>query len=324
MFSVIIPLYNKAPYIEKAIRSVAAQTFREFELIVINDGSTDNSLEVAKNIFDEISNDRTQTPPLGGFRVTSQPNTGVSTARNNGVKMAKYPYICFLDADDWWAPTFLEEMKSLIEEFPDAGIYGCGFHSVKNGQNRKVNLGVDDSFVKGYVNYAQLLLKGNTRPVWTGASVLKKNLFNDVGGFVPLLKLGEDFDLFFKVYLKSGLALMNKELAFYSQDANPKFRAITKKYYPREETVFFNLNYPEQFEDDEVKLLVEFLKLRSLYPYFLKGMYKNEVKEAIKDIDFKKHDRKYYWQYKVLPIWLQNLWHFSLRTLYNIKIMLCQ
>ena len=84
MFSVIIPLYNKAPYVEKAIRSVVAQTFREFELIVIDDGSTDNSFEIANQLIGEILIDSTTNPPLGGLRGATQLNSGVSTARNNG------------------------------------------------------------------------------------------------------------------------------------------------------------------------------------------------------------------------------------------------
>jgi glycosyltransferase involved in cell wall biosynthesis len=120
VFSIIIPLYNKAPYIAKAIQSVASQTFQEFELIVIDDGSTDDSYSIARQMLDALN------PPLGGWGAVHQENQGVSTTRNNGVKLAKFPYICFLDADDWWEPTFLEEMKVLIDAFPEAGIYGSG------------------------------------------------------------------------------------------------------------------------------------------------------------------------------------------------------
>ena len=83
MFSVIIPLYNKASYIEKAIRSVAAQTCRDFELIVIDDGSKDGGFEIAKKLLAAL------TPPLGGWGATCQKNQGVSVTRNNGVKLAK-------------------------------------------------------------------------------------------------------------------------------------------------------------------------------------------------------------------------------------------
>ena len=115
-FSVIIPLYNKAPYVGKALRSVLGQTFPEYELIVVNDGSKDDSLAVAEHVLEG-----------SGATVISQENAGVSTARNNGVAASHGDYICFLDADDWWEPTFLEKMSQFIDEFTDAGIYGCGF-----------------------------------------------------------------------------------------------------------------------------------------------------------------------------------------------------
>ena len=149
MFSVIIPLYNKAPYVEKAIRSVLNQTFKEFELIVVDDGSTDDSLSVAKNCLLQTIN----------YKLIEQHNQGVSTARNNGVKQAKYPYICFLDADDWWSPTFLEEMKALIDEFPDAGIYGSSYYIVKNGRQRVAPIGVDNDFSKGLIDYFRVYAK---------------------------------------------------------------------------------------------------------------------------------------------------------------------
>ena len=117
-FSVVIPLYNKAPYVKKALESVFAQTFRDFELIVVDDGSTDDSLNVAKEVLD-----------ASGIyhQLIHQDNAGVSTARNNGVASSNGDYICFLDADDWWAPNFLERMDWLIKEYPEAGIYGVNY-----------------------------------------------------------------------------------------------------------------------------------------------------------------------------------------------------
>jgi glycosyltransferase involved in cell wall biosynthesis len=125
MFSIIIPLYNKALYIAKAIQSVAAQTYQEFELIVIDDGSKDESLEKLRVTSYEL---RENNPDFfAKIIIIEQQNQGVSITRNNGVKLAKYDYIAFLDADDWWEPTFFEEMKALIEEFPEGGIYGSSY-----------------------------------------------------------------------------------------------------------------------------------------------------------------------------------------------------
>ena len=113
-FSVIIPLYNKSPYVAKAIHSVLSQSISDYELIVMDDGSSDDSYEVALKTIEGHPN----------CHLYRQKNGGVSMARNNAVALSRGEYLCFLDADDWWDVRFLEEMLKMIAEFPDAGIYG--------------------------------------------------------------------------------------------------------------------------------------------------------------------------------------------------------
>ena len=122
-FSVIVPLYNKAPYVRKALDSIMAQIYRDFECVVIDDGSTDNSLEVVKEFVGQIDNRWIDDK----LTIISQENAGVAAARNRGVKESNGEYVCFLDADDWWEPTYLEVSAKLIEDYPDAGIYGTHF-----------------------------------------------------------------------------------------------------------------------------------------------------------------------------------------------------
>ena len=156
-FSVIIPLYNKAPYVEKAINSVLAQTFTDFELIVMDDGSKDGSFEVAKRAIENH----------GNCHLYRQQNAGVSVARNNGVSLSQGKYLCFLDADDWWEPTFMEEMSKLIEEFPDAGIYGTNYTIVNETKHktRVAKIGVEEGFERGYINYCQAYTKTMYMPL---------------------------------------------------------------------------------------------------------------------------------------------------------------
>ena len=118
MFSVVIPLYNKADYINKSIESVLNQSFVDFELIVVDDGSTDTSAEIAQSFLTD------------DHKLIRQQNTGVSAARNTGVANARHELIAFLDADDWWEPDFLQEMKFLIESHPEAGLYSSNFYTV--------------------------------------------------------------------------------------------------------------------------------------------------------------------------------------------------
>jgi glycosyltransferase involved in cell wall biosynthesis len=115
MFSVVILLYNKAHIIVRTLASVLNQTYTEFEIIIVNDGSTDNSLTVI--------NQFTLNDPR--IRIIEQSNQGVSVARNNGVASARYNYIAFLDGDDEWLPGYLAKMKEAIELFPAADMYGC-------------------------------------------------------------------------------------------------------------------------------------------------------------------------------------------------------
>ena len=267
MFSVIIPLYNKAPYIEKAIRSVAAQTCQEFELIVIDDGSTDiaapqppkGGVSISYSDIEALIGEK-------GFLVR-QTNVGVSITRNTGASLAKYDYIAFLDADDWWAPTYLEEMKALISQYPEAGIYGSSYFKVKNGKHIPANIGVEPGFQHGLINYFRVYAKTLWMPLWTGATILRKDVFNENNGFKPTLKLGEDFDLWVRVAIKYPVAFLNKPLAYYNQDVDQSSRGVVdEKIYNPSEFITFNLDFLAEEEriDSNVKSLLDRLRVYSL------------------------------------------------------------
>ena len=318
MFSVVIPLYNKAPYIEKAIRSVAAQTCRDFELIVIDDGSKDGGFEIAKKLLAAL------TPPLGGWGATCQSNQGVSVTRNNGVGLAKYDYIAFLDADDWWVPTFLEEMKALITQYPEAGIYGSSYFKVKNGKYIPANIGVEAGFQNGLINYFQVYAKTLWMPLWTGATILRKDVFNENNGFKPSLKLGEDFDLWARVAIKYPVAFLNKPLAYYNQDVDQSSRGVVdEKIYNPSEFITFNLDFlaEEERTDSNVKSLLDRLRVYSLLRYKIQGEYKDLVKKVISGVDFNNVERKYYFFYH-MPQFLLNLWFSFLKIGSRMKRLL--
>ena len=304
MFSVIIPLYNKAPYIAKAIESVLGQTYRDFEVIVIDDGSTDQSLEVAKT-FENKS-----------ITIVSQPNSGVSTARNNGVKLAKYPYICFLDADDWWHPTFLEEMKQLITDFPDAGIYGSGYYIVKNGKERIAPIGVPQGFERGIIDYCEVYAKTLCMPIWTGAVIVPKNIFDEEGGFKSQLKLGEDFDLWIRIVLKHKAILVNKPLAYYNQDVDVNNRGVAvHKIYSPVNHFIFNLDYlyDNEKNNHRLKILLDKLRVYILLKYRMQRAFPKEYNAEIKKVDFSVQPLGVRLQY-YLPVWF-------LKQYYGLKFL---
>ncbi len=300
MFSVIIPLYNKASYIEKAIRSVAAQTCRDFELIVIDDGSKDGGFEIAKKLLAAL------TPPLGGWGVTCQSNQGVSVTRNNGVKLAKYDYIAFLDADDWWETTYLEEMKNLIVQYPEAGIYASSYYKVKNGKHIQANIGVGDGFQQGLINYFQVYAKTLWMPLTSISVVIKKDIFVEKNGFKPTLKLGEDFDLWARVAIQYPVAFLNKPLAYYNQDVEQTNRAIGTKLHKPQEHMLFALKelYETEKPDSDLKQLMDALRVYGLFPYYLNKSTRKEALVQLARVDWSKQSAAAYRQYYRTPVWL--------------------
>lgn len=185
-FSIIVPLYNKAQYIEKALRSVLGQTCSDYELIVINDGSRDDSLVIAERVLDGSV-----------ATIINQENAGVSTARNNGVVASHGEYICFLDADDWWEPTFLEKINAFIEDYPEAKLWCSNYYYVKNSKS-VVKLNIPT----GYFNYCCTYANNLCMPIWTGVTCLSRDVFDEFGGFRSHLKFGEDFDLWIRIGLQ--------------------------------------------------------------------------------------------------------------------------
>jgi len=314
MFSIIIPLYNKAPYIEKAIQSVLAQTLQDFELIVIDDGSTDNSYEIVQHLFSSL------TPPPGGWGAFTQQNQGVSTARNNGVKLAKNPYICFLDADDWWAPTFLEEMKALIDEFPNAGIYGSSYFKVKNGKHIPANIGVEPCFEKGLINYFQVYAKTMWMPLTSISVAIPKGIFDELHGFKSQLKLGEDFDLWMRIAVKYPVAYVNKPLVFYNQDVEQTLRGVVdNKIYPPDTHFIFNLDFlsKEEKQNVDLKYLLDKLRVYTLFRYRMQEAYSEEFKNEINKVDFRKQPLRVMFQHK-MPLGIVRKYYILKRTVRNL------
>lgn len=281
MFSVIMPLYNKAPYVAKAIGSVLAQTISDYEMIIVDDGSKDGSGEIAERMIE--GNDH--------CKLIRQKNAGVSVARNNGVAASRGDYLCFLDADDWWEPTFLEEMKILIEEFPDAGIYGTNYTIIKEikHKTRIANIGFEDGFERGYINYCRAYADTMYMPLWTGAICIPRDVFIEQGGFPNGIKLGEDFLLWIKIALAHDVVFLNKPLAYYNQDVDVANRGVGHLYLPSQH-MLWNLDFLSEEEKDnpDFKRLVDQLRTYELMPYYLSKRYRNEARRELAKVDWEK------------------------------------
>ena len=130
MVSIVVPIYGVEEYVEDCIKSILNQSYRDFEIVLINDGSPDNSVSIVKKILekqDEIE-----------YQIISTENRGVSAARNTGIENAKGEYIVMIDADDIISPTFLHDFIKMTVEVPDADIYSGAF-SVIYGKNKCIN-----------------------------------------------------------------------------------------------------------------------------------------------------------------------------------------
>lgn len=282
LFSVIMPLYNKAPYVYKAVESVVSQTYKDWELIVVDNGSTDGSGDIVASIPDS----RIRTIRL-------EDNIGPGGARNHGVEKSTAPWICFLDADDWWQPTFLEEMAGLIERHPDAGIYGTGYWIVKNGRKRLAPIGVDKDFNEGEINYCRVYAKTLCMPLTSITVAIPRAVFKESNGFKPYLRLGEDFDLWIRIVLEHKVVFLNKSLSNYNQDVDVTYRGTHHLRDPKEH-MLWNLGYlePREKTDPDYKQLIDNLRTYNLYSYLIDKRYTKLAQEELEKVDWSRQPAK--------------------------------
>ncbi|KFB02376.1 hypothetical protein IA57_01720 [Mangrovimonas yunxiaonensis] len=209
-FSIIIPLYNKEHYVKNTIKSVLSQSFNDFEIIVVNDGSTDNSLEVIKTFKDQR------------ISVFTTKNQGVSSARNYGIKKALANYIAFIDADDHWYGNHLENIAALINDFPNCGLYAMAYekrYGDKVYKSKYSNIPPNKPWRKILTNYFSHNL--NNAIAWTSACAVPKKILIELNGFDESITLGagEDTDLWIRIALKYPIAFNNQVTAAHNLHA---------------------------------------------------------------------------------------------------------
>lgn len=290
-FSIIIPLYNKAPYIRKALETVCAQTYRDYEIIVVNDGSTDDSAVVAESYLQHAEGIC--------YTIISQDNAGVAAARNRGVKHASGQYMAFLDADDWWEPDYLARMAELIADYPQAGIYGCNYVYYKPGKTR-----VALNIPTGYINYPKAYYEGSAMPIWTGATIMPKTVLEEMGGFPLGIKLGEDFLLWAKTALHYKVAFLNEPLAYYNNDVPANMRATRNLHEPEHHMLFrLDLSFGDEKLSEDWQRLLDKLRVNGLLDYWMSEAYHDSAAEELKKVDWSQQSAAVKQMYQ-MPIWL--------------------
>ena len=224
-FSVIIPIYNKEPHVERALTSVLMQSFKDFEIIVINDACTDGSMRVVESLkCDNIRIIKRESPGPGGY-----------AARNIGIKNANGKWISFLDADDEWLPTHLENYFKLINKYKVIGVLGCSYtiiseykstlyskkddYSIRISKNREHHL--------TFQEYLNAELNG-IRPIFTSVACIKRSILIEIGSFpAGLTSRGGDIDTWMRSIELSGGMMWSENIgAVYYQNS---INMVTKK-----------------------------------------------------------------------------------------------
>jgi glycosyltransferase involved in cell wall biosynthesis len=224
MISIVIAAYNCEPYLEQAIRSIQAQRYQDLEVLIVNDGSTDDTRQLAERLAQEDPR----------ITVINQPNSGgPAQPRNLGIARSHGEYICFLDPDDYWYPDKLEKQLTLIESLPDVALVFSDMHRV---DEHGTNLGPTYLGRVHYMDTAKDYLEpiapntyltrpgfyayssvGVVGPV-TSSIVLRRSALKGLEECFPLdLVVGEDIDLWFRILINRKAAFIDEPLHAYRQ-----------------------------------------------------------------------------------------------------------
>jgi glycosyltransferase involved in cell wall biosynthesis len=204
-FSVIIPLYNKEKFVENAVNSILKQTFSDFEIIIVEDCSTDKSWDVVS----KIASDKIKI-------VQHEKNKGLSASRNSGIKIANANYLTFLDADDVWKPNYLAKIHALIQQFPEAKLLATNYEELYPNnvvvlpKNNSSNIEKD-----GIINdFFQTSL---AQPLYCSCSLcVEKSVFVTIGYFDEKITFAEDIDFNIRANNRFKLAYSKEALVTYT------------------------------------------------------------------------------------------------------------
>ncbi|MES2574152.1 MAG: glycosyltransferase family 2 protein [Bacteroidota bacterium] len=237
-FSVIISLYNKENFIGNTLKSVLNQSFTNFEVIIVNDGSTDYSEQKVFQFNDER------------IHYYYKKNEGVSSARNFGIEKAKAEYITFIDADDYWYPDFLEEMFKNIHSYPELKVFSAAIEIETSKKVIPSHYSIKKTGEHEIVNYFSASFKETA--ICTSCAVFHKSVFEKTGLFDDKIKSGEDTDMWIRIGLTYPILFSWKILARYVYDANSLSKNTGFNY---EKINFLKFSIQEKTNPDLKKFL---------------------------------------------------------------------
>lgn len=285
-FSIVIPLYNKAQSIGNTLLSVLNQNYQNFEIVIVNDGSTDDSIEAVSTIEDDR------------IKIVHQKNQGVSAARNKGVEQSQYDWIAFLDGDDLWEANHLEEIIKMMADFPDEFIYVTSF---EYSDKRFMYKHKREKEIFKIENYFKEAVREHL--LWTSIVVINKLCLNEIGGFNTNLTRGEDIELWSRIAKSFNIIKSLKITAVYRIDSENRTgltnniekthvyylpikntRNIYEKNYYKHILFTRLMSYLKRAELKSVyKLIVryQFALLIEFLVYILKRFFLKNIKQAV-------------------------------------------
>lgn len=241
MISVVIPLYNKAHTIVNTLNTVFAQTYQDFEVVIINDGSTDNGVEIIQQHF----NDKR-------IRIIQQKNAGVSAARNKGILESRGEWISFLDGDDEWLPNYLEEVHNAVIKLPENGIIISGrFSQNYSTKHRTFNIPVRYSNKICQINFFEnphVFFHISSTTI--RASILKDN-YHTWGQFIEGQRSNEDFTFIFRIALHEKVTYIGKPLSIYNGNVKNQATSILKRQKIIDDNILFNNLVIQEFYNNK-------------------------------------------------------------------------
>jgi glycosyltransferase involved in cell wall biosynthesis len=269
--SVIIPAYNAANYLADAIDSVLAQTYRNFEIIVVDDGSTDKTYDVIKKNYSKK------------IKYIYQENKGPSAARNAGIEAAKGEFLAFLDADDIWSSRKLEEQYKTYEQYPKLGVVFTGYTHID--LNKRIKRDYSPPRYNNQKEFLKKLLVRNIVTASDSSVMIRKRCLEDVGLFDPALRGAEDWDLWVRIAVKYQFGALESPFVTIREHAQNATRDAKKLMSYSTRVIVQNLTRCERiFTKRELNLLK-----RKAFSF----LYLNAAQSLRDDPNKRKEMRKY-------------------------------
>ena len=289
MFSVIIPAYNSEKFIEKSITSVLKQIYTDFELIIVDDGSTDGTRYIVEQFVDER------------IQYVYQENGGVSAARDTGILKSSGEYVCFLDSDDEWKSNHLEVLCDLIRMYSNCGIFITGYDIRLNNGNivhrsQDMFKNIPNDNLTSDNGYDVLINHGYF--CHNNTICCRREVFNKVGLFMVGVKNGEDDDMWYRIFAYYSVAISKKATTIYDRancGATGQRTTVTEPPFLSRVKNLLESDEIPQHRKNSLLLWVERNKLSRARRYILCGN-KSEALKLLKNVAIKMVNKKKYFE----------------------------